>query len=920
MGYSCVFTTTTYTHPHRQLPLFKQALRVYVLLALAGLLGVAPAQAEGAWQTYPIRNGAIVIPVPADYSGDGATDLAYLDPASGDWHYLASDNGFHGPDRVAASGFRYANAQPIPADYDGDGRADPAYVYQNSWHWIFVYRASRSKSTHYHDYAIGATALTPFVADIDGDGRADPLVYNPLTGVIYGLKSSADFDGAPSRIFTLATNILNGKPFVVDYDNGRPDPNDKADPAYPRGRDFLDDLAVLAPDGTVHVFTSHYGHYNQPIALTGIAQGSDTPISGDFDGDGIKDIGVYRPGDPAQFRVLQSGQGFGQASLMVYPLGATTPNQNDLAVPGRYDLDAKTDLAVYRLGQAGPGEWRVAFSENALNTPPTTYPSPLFGLGMANWDNSLKTCYESELGAGDSADDTDTYVAGQMVPCSDEMFYDTNGLSEMAQTFSQQGVTYRLHPRALDVSWGDYLDPRANATMFMFKYLAPPAPLLDQQRRAYLTYAHDIPGAIQVQFSLAQCRPGADGRCQDPDGGRRLVYTDGSAIWQRAALKQWLLDHRQGPYGDRHHWYAFLVGSEMDYYAQTSPDTYALILRDYTHFLAEVRNQLRADYGLTIQPTIVLSSAAMGCDAVPSRTTVRCAFAPRHSEDEDTWPVIATYYQAVLERLTRPLALDLDHDGLTTGRYETWTQADVDNFLQFFQYYSLDPFLNQPVASDTLLGQSGQPQVSDLERYAAGAAKQVRAAAARFYVLPGCWNGFTQQFEACRRSTYLPQLGTRYYSFHGQGWVGPPCPMTPPDKVCDDIDFYPFDDVRYNTLYVTARLTQRLVADLGREPGHVAGWAYWQASDARQGFDPVAHKTWGSLDGALEPVIDWDPRCVGQTCDKLNVRLTPLGQVYLAAAAGDYRFKPGDFTYVGNDDDVSGSMRLLRHRPTAWWP
>ncbi len=895
------------------------------LLALAAFALCPPttrAASSTVWKTFPATGGDAIIPIAGDFDGDGVSDIATFDPATGTWAFLPSSSAFTGSPRTAAIALTIPDAQPFVGDFDGDLVDDPALVYFNGLRWIAALRTSRDGLTHFYSFPFGAPAFSAFSADVDGDGRADPLVYRPATGAVYALLSSRAFSARDDDFFAIYTGIPNGKPFVVDYDHGVAGKDD-ARGAYPRGRDFLDDLAVLAPNGAISVFTSHYGAYNNMLRVDGLAQGSDTPVVGDFDGDGIKDVAVYRPGtgeNGGQFRVLLSSRDFSLDAMLTYNLGSSDGTANDVPVVGRYDLDYKTDFGVYRRGAAGPGQWQVAFSEGSLNTPGTTYPSSRYGMAMANWDDSLKTCYASGVGLTPDPGNGHSFAPGSVMPCRNEMFYEADGVSEMAQTMTRDGVTYRLHPYAMNVTWGDYLDPRSNMLLLMFKYMSVSG--LDVSERPYhLVYAHDIPGAIQVTYDQDLCDLIPDtSKCQDPDGGRRLVFTDHSVIFQRSALKRWLIHNRQGPSRDPRRWYTFLVGSEMDGYAQTSPDTFVRILRDYTRFLAEVRDEIKARYGITIHPVIVMSSAAMGCNYIVGPNTIDCDHRPRRWREPYLWPAVEAYYTAVLQKMTRPLPIDFDGDGRTTGDFEEWTASDVANFLDFFQYYSLDPFFNHPLGGDALIGKPGVPAVEQIDDFANQYADRIRDVAQNYYNLRGCWDPASGAYEACRRRTVLPQLGTRYWGTRGQGWEGPHCPTTPPQQVCDYDDRYPFDQIRYSVLYVTARLTQTLMRNLDANPGDVAAWAYWQGIDTNQTLDPTSRKTWGSLEASVEPVLDWDKVCDTGGCRKENVRFTPLGQVYLAAAAGRFDFKPAAFTYTGNRDTLSGSMRLTLPRPTAWWP
>ncbi len=229
------------------------------------------------------------------------------------------------------------------SDFDGDGKADIGFYRDGLWG---VLKSSQSYSfASAQFFGWGGAGLQPISADFDGDGKADIAYIVPPSGgqsAAYAILRSST-----NYAFAQAQFLPAGFPSLGDTPVvGDFDGDGKADPGIWRASQGV----WIIPKSSTNYTTAIFAQWGQL---------GDIPVIADFDGDGKADMGFNRNG---LWGVLKSSQNYSLASAQFFSWGGASLQP----IVADFDGDGKADIA-YMVPPAGGQSAAYAILKSSTN-------------------------------------------------------------------------------------------------------------------------------------------------------------------------------------------------------------------------------------------------------------------------------------------------------------------------------------------------------------------------------------------------------------------------------------------------------------------------------------------------------------------------------------------------------------------------
>jgi serine-aspartate repeat-containing protein C/D/E len=295
------------------------------------------------------------------YAADTWRTVAFLN--SSQWaSYEMNDGQWQWPEGMAARVgspdqsivFGIHDAIPISGDFNGDGVAELGMFYQGNW---FIDINGNGRWDEQDLWAsLGGEDDLPVVGDWDGDGKDDIGIFGPeWYGDERAIKAEPGLPDpenenrpVPKNLPPEASEATDGHRVLKRTASGKPR-LDVIDHVFRFGMsqdvpvagdwngDGISTVGVFR-DGTWYLDTDGDGRFTERDELVQLGQAGDRPVVGDFNADGIDDLGVFRLG-------IWHLDSDGNRSLDAHDEVFRRGEAGDKPVVGDFDGDGQDDTA-----------------------------------------------------------------------------------------------------------------------------------------------------------------------------------------------------------------------------------------------------------------------------------------------------------------------------------------------------------------------------------------------------------------------------------------------------------------------------------------------------------------------------------------------------------------------------------------------
>ncbi|MEM7456719.1 MAG: SdrD B-like domain-containing protein, partial [Planctomycetota bacterium] len=278
------------------------------------------------------------------------TDWSRFDMTSGMWTFTESD--LNGDYAVSSRNIEFGmiDGTPLAGDFDGDG-TDEVAVFKDGYWLIDVNHNGRWDDSDLMA-RLGDFEDRPVVGDWDGDGKDDIGIYGP---------------------------IWERDPEAIAHEPGLPNP---ANDPYTRPKN-VPPVNEDATNGARVLKLTAYGRQRADVVdhVFGTGEREDVPVTGDWNGNGIRSIGIFNGGT---WKLDVNGDGEFDHTDVTANFGRA----GDIPLIGDFNGDGVEEIAVYR-----SGTWLIDTNGN-LEFDATDRTFKLGGAGdkpvVGDWDGDGK--------------------------------------------------------------------------------------------------------------------------------------------------------------------------------------------------------------------------------------------------------------------------------------------------------------------------------------------------------------------------------------------------------------------------------------------------------------------------------------------------------------------------------------------------